>query len=147
MDIRAARTAAGLTQTELARRARVPQPNLSAYESGRRTPTDAVLARIVAALAVRPSVRLHNNRDRVRALVAAHRGAHPHVFGSVARDDDTPDSDLDLLVTFDASASLFDEVGLRLDLEELLGIPVDVTSPDALTSAVREKILGEAVPI
>ncbi len=147
MDLRAERLAAGLSQSQLARAARVPQPNLSAYENGRRTPSPEVLMRIRLALASRPSARVDQHRDDIRALVAEHRATDPRVFGSVARGEDGPDSDLDLLVDFTDEATLLDEVGLRLALSDLLRVEVDVVAADALRGEVRERVLREAVPV
>jgi uncharacterized protein len=73
-------------------------------------------------------------RRRAEILrVAGHRRAHRiAVFGSVARGEAGPDSDLDLLVDFEPGTSLLDHVGLFQDLEELLGVAVDVVSRSAL---------------
>lgn len=147
VDIRARRLAAGMTQAELARAARVSQPNLSAYENGRRSPTPAVIARLEQALHVPIAQRIEHHRDAVRAIVAQHHALHPRVFGSVARGDATPASDLDLLVDFTADASLLDELGLRLALSDLLQVDVDVVATDTLRGALRERVLGEAVPV
>lgn len=147
MDVRAEREAAGMTQAALARAAGVPQPNLSAYEHGRRTPSPEVVERIRLALAGRPSVRLEHHRDAVRALVAAHRATTPRVVGSVARGEDRPGSDVDLLVEFTDDASLLDEVGLRLALTDLLRVPVDVIAADTLREPLRSRLLAEAVPV
>lgn len=65
------------------------------------------------------------------------------MFGSVARGEAGPDSDVDFLVEFDAGRTLFDLIGLRLDLEELLGTGVDVVTPGSLRY-VRERVLSEA---
>lgn len=147
MYIRSERVAAGLTQADLARRAGVPQPNLSAYENGRRSPTPEVLDRIRDALAVPPSRRIDAHRDEIRRTVAAHRAHSPQVFGSVARGDDAPGSDVDLLVQFDDDASLLDEVGLRLALSELLRVNVDVVGIDTLRGSVGDRIRRDAVPL
>lgn len=147
MDLRAERIAAGLSQSQLASAARVPQPNLSAYENGRRIPSPEVLMRIMRALASRPSARVDQHRDDIRALVADHRATDPRIFGSVARGEDGPDSDLDLLVDFTDEATLLDEVGLRLALSDLLRVEVDVIAADALRGEVRERVLREAVPV
>lgn len=147
MEIRAERVAAGMRQSELARAAHVPQPNLSAYENGRRSPSPEVLERITRALAGRPSVRVEQHRDDIRALVAEHRAAFPRVFGSVARGEDEPGSDLDLLVDFTDEATLLDEVGLRLALSDLLRVEVDVVAADALRGEFRERVLREAVAV
>lgn len=147
MDIRAARTAAGMTQSQLARSARVPQPNLSAYENGRRTPSREVLDRIASALRCRPSARVTQHREAILDTVARHHASTPRVFGSIARGEDTVDSDVDILVDFSEDASFLDEVGLRLDLTDLLGVEVDVVAADTLRGRFRDRILGEAVPL
>ncbi len=103
--------------------------------------------RIRRALAGRPSARVDQHRDDIRALVADHRATDPRVFGSVARGEDGPDSDLDLLVDFTDEATLLDEVGLRLALSDLLRVEVDVVAADALRGGVRERVLREAVPV
>jgi predicted nucleotidyltransferase len=147
MDIRGERHAAGLSQSQLARAAAIPQPNLSAYENGRRVPSPEVHERIKRALAVRPSQRVEKNRDSIRALVAEHHATAPRLFGSVARGDDEPGSDVDLLVQFTDEASLLDEVGLRLALGDLLRVEVDVVAEDSLKGRVRERVLREAVEV
>lgn len=147
VDIRAERRAAGLSQSQLARAAGVPQPNLSAYENGRRVPSPEVLERLDRALAIRPSARVEQHRSLIRALVSEHHAASPRVFGSVARGDDEPGSDVDLLVDFTDEASLLDEVGLRLALSDLLQVDVDVVGADTLKGHVRERVLREAVDV
>lgn len=69
------------------------------------------------------------------------------MFGSVARGEDQPGSDLDLLVEFDDEATLLDEVGLRLALADLLQLDVDVIALDSLRGPMRERVLSEAVAI
>ena len=147
VNVRAERRAAGLSQSQLARAAGVPQPNLSAYENGRRVPTPEVYDRIRRALAGRPSTRVHQHRATIRTIVADHHARAPRVFGSVARGDDQPGSDVDFLVEFTEDASLLDEIGLRLALTDLLQVEVDVVAADALHGAMRERVLREAVPV
>lgn len=147
MDIRAEREAAGLSQAALAREAAVPQPNLSAYENGRRKPSPEVLDRIQRALRVRPSIRVERHRAAMREMVSRHRANAPRLFGSVARGEDEPGSDIDLLVDFADDASLFDEIGLRLDLSDLLGVDVDVVGSESLREPFRHRILTDAVPL
>lgn len=147
MDIRAARLTAGMSQSQLAVAANVPQPNLSAYENGRRAPSPEVLERIRQALHVRPSARLREHRDAVLAAVASYRAVDPRVFGSVARGEDQPGSDLDLVVRFTEDASMLDEVGLRIELSDLLGIPVDVVGADALRGEFGCRVQSELVPV
>ena len=69
------------------------------------------------------------------------------VFGSVARGDAGPDSDVDFLVEFEPGRSLVDLAGLRLDLAEVLHRDVDVATRNSLHPAMREQILDELVPI
>lgn len=147
VDLRAERRAAGLSQSQLARAAGVPQPNLSAYENDRRIPSPEVLERLNRVLAVRPSARVKQHRDSIRALVSEHHASSPRIFGSVARGDDEPGSDVDLLVDFTEEASLLDEVGLRLALTDLLHVSVDVVAADTLRGPVRERVLREAVDV
>ena len=147
MEIRERRQAAGMSQAQLARAARVPQPNISAYESGRRSPSPAVLERLRGALEVPLADKLTRHRDAIHELVAEYHASDPRVFGSVARGDDGLGADLDLLVDFSDKASLIDEVGVRLALHDLLQVDVDVVGADSLRGEVRDRILREAVPL
>ena len=97
--------------------------------------------------AVRPSMRVEQHRDAIRELVAQHHADSPRVLGSVARGEDEPSSDLDLLVDFTDEASLLDEIGLRLALADLLRVDVDVVAADTLRGRMRERVLREAVEV
>ncbi|MBG6058022.1 putative nucleotidyltransferase/DNA-binding XRE family transcriptional regulator [Cryobacterium sp. MP_M5] len=141
-----ARARAGLSQSQLAVRAGVPQPNLSAYETGRVQPRPETLARILAATAERPSAVLLRERDRVLELAGRRRAGNVRVFGSIARGTDTVGSDIDLLVSFAPEASILDAAGLVLDLEQLLGVHVDVMS-DRAEGAIRDRAIAEAVSL
>lgn len=80
--------------------------------------------------------------------IADRYGAHDiRIFGSVARGDATESSDLDLLVRFDPGRSLFDHGGLLVDLEELLGVTVDVVSEGGMRERFRDHVLNEAVAL
>lgn len=83
----------------------------------------------------------------MKELVSRHRASAPRLFGSVARGEDEPGSDVDLLVDFSEDASLFDEIGLRLALRDLLGVDVDVVGSDSLRGSFRRRILAEAVSL
>ncbi len=144
-QIRAAREAAGLSQAELAARAGTSQPAVSAYESGARRPAKLTVARLLAAAAPRPSIILARHRDTIIDLARRNKAHNVRVFGSIARGQDTPDSDIDLLVAFRRGASLLDQAGLVLDLEEALGRRVDVVSDRAVKPG--STILMDAVPI
>lgn len=137
---------ARLTQKELASLSGVAQPNIAAYERGARRPSSSMLQRLAAAAKPRPSGVLKSNKPTIRRLAKEHKAIDVRVFGSVSRGDDRPGSDLDLLVTFSPDASLFDQVGLAQDLEDVLGIHVDVVSAGGLRPAHAE-ILAEAKPL
>ena len=71
------------------------------------------------------------------------------IFGSAARGDVRPESDIDLLVEFlpDARVDLFDYSGLMLDLSELIGCKVDLVSKKGLKPLIRDSVLKEARPV
>lgn len=69
------------------------------------------------------------------------------VFGSLARGEATPASDIDVLVEFARPVGLFEFIRLKLYLEELIGREVDLVTPDALRPAMRAEILREAVHV
>lgn len=96
---------------------------------------------------MRPSFALSQHRDAIRNAVQRHRVSNPRVFGSVLHGTDTEDSDLDLLVDPQAGTSLFDLAGLTLELQELMGIRVDVRTPKDLSIRFRQQVLDEAQPV
>ena len=80
--------------------------------------------------------------------VARRHGAHDvRIFGSVARGAATEGSDLDLIVRFDPRRTLLDHAGLIGDLEDLLGIKVDVIDADGMRPRFRAVVEKEAVPL
>ncbi|MGH3966794.1 MAG: nucleotidyltransferase family protein, partial [Mycobacterium sp.] len=83
---------------------------------------------------VRPGELLERHRDGVAQLLAHYPIARAWVFGSVARGDDRPGSDLDLLIELTPNASFTDYVGLEDDLAEFLACPVDVITTRELKS-------------
>ena len=85
-------------------------------------------------------------RDEILSVVRRHRGRAVSVFRSVARGEERPDSDIDFLVEFEPSSSLFDLLHVQDDLEALLGLPVDVVSMGALNDRDQD-ILSEAIPL
>lgn len=68
-------------------------------------------------------------------------------FGSLARGEARPDSDIDLLVRMERGRSLFDQAALLLELRDLLGRDVDVVTEEGLRGSIRERVLREAVPL
>lgn len=135
-----------MSQSELARRTGIRQPSVSAFEAGRVQPRPETLARILEATRVRPSVLLSRHRTEVLELVRRRRASNVRVFGSIARGEDTPASDVDLLVTFEDGASVLDASGLLLDLETLLGVRVDLMS-DRAEGGIRDRAVAEAVSL
>ena len=166
-SIRTARARAGLSQVELAARAGVTQSVISTYEAGRRNPSFDMMTKLLGAagaslvieyvpdevstrtLPDTPRVRkLLGHRREILDLVHEARASNVRVFGSVARGDDGPESDYDLLIDIPDDFSLFDLSGLTVQLGELLGEHVDVVHARGLQqSHIRENALKEAIPI
>jgi len=144
--LRRRRQEAGLSQRELAARSGVPQPNIAAYERGRRVPAAATAERLDAVLRVPTLERLRQVRTPILAAAAARGLSEVRVFGSVARGTAGAVSDVDLLVHPAPEASVFDLAGFMAEVEELLGVGVDVVS-DRGTGPTMERILAEAVAL
>jgi predicted nucleotidyltransferase len=96
---------------------------------------------------MKPSVALEKNREAIRAAVGRYRTANPRVFGSVLHGEDREDSDIDILVDALPGATLLDLGGLQMDLQDLLGVRVDLLTPGELPMRIRAKVLSEAAPI
>lgn len=96
---------------------------------------------------MRPSMVLHEYRETIRRIIERGRLRNPRVFGSVARGEDRDGSDLDLLVDASPGTTLFDLGGLQVELEELLGVQVELLTPGDLPARIRERVLSEAVPL
>jgi predicted nucleotidyltransferase len=96
---------------------------------------------------MKPSDVLQINRALILEVVGRHRVANPRVFGSVLHGDDTETSDLDLLVDTLPGTTLFDLGGLQADLEDLLGLRIDLLTPGDLPKAIRYRILRDAKPL
>jgi len=90
---------------------------------------------------------LKAKRREILAIAARHGARNLRVFGSVARGEAGPESDLDLLVEMDPDKSLMDHVALMQDLEDLLQRKVDVVSERALHWYIRDRVLAEATPL
>lgn len=87
------------------------------------------------------------NRDKIKAIVARHHGRSVAVFGSVARGDERPDSDIDFLVELAPGARPFEILSIGAELEEALGVRVDVGTPESLRERLRDDVLAEAQPL
>jgi predicted nucleotidyltransferase len=90
---------------------------------------------------------LRARRDEILAIAERHKAYNVRVFGSVARGDAKPGSDVDFLVTYRQGASLFDLAGLFVELQDLLGVPVDVVDDAAIKERFQKTILAYAVPL
>ena len=87
---------------------------------------------------LKPSTVLNQNRELIRQVVLSHRSNNPRVFGSVIHGTDTDTSDLDLLVDPLPGVTLFDLGAIQIELEESLGISVDVLTPKDLPIKFRD---------
>ena len=96
---------------------------------------------------MRPSQALKAHRDAIREIALRHHVEQVRVFGSVLHGEDTDESDLDLLVEPTAETTLLDIGAIRYELSRLLGIPVDVLTPNALPEEFRERVVAEAEPV
>jgi len=88
-----------------------------------------------------------SNRDTILALAARHGAQNVRVFGSIARGEAKECSDIDLLVELRPERSLMDLGGLLMDLQQSIGVRVDVATERMLRPEVRRRVLAEAVPL
>ena len=163
-QLREARQRARLSQTDLARRAGVAQSVISAYESGKREPSLRTLERLVAATGARLTVsvepgpvvglpdsplgrRLRQRRQRVLDIAARYGVTNVRVFGSVARGEDGPDSDVDLLTDLPPGMGLFALMALEREIGEALGVRVDLGTAGSLKPGLRANALRDAIPL
>lgn len=93
---------------------------------------------------MRPSEALNMHRDAIRVIVESNNALNVRVFGSALRGDDGEGSDLDLLVDTTQETSLMDIAKIQSHLQKLLGIDVDVLTPNSLPEKLRAKVLSEA---
>jgi predicted nucleotidyltransferase len=93
---------------------------------------------------MKPSTALETQRVAIRETASRFHTSNPRVFGSVLHGSDQEGSDLDLLVDALPGTTLFDLGGLQAELEDLLGVRVDVLTPDDLPPTFRKQVLAEA---
>jgi len=96
---------------------------------------------------MKPSDALRYREETIRELVVRFRASNPRVFGSVLHGIDKEGSDLDLLVDPEPGTTLFDLGGLQIELEAMLGVPVDVVTPGDLPVRIRARVIEEARPL
>jgi len=164
--LKRARLQTRLSQTELARRAHVAQSVISAYESDRREPALSTLTKLVAATGhrlvvgleldetVRPGLpdtplgrRLRRHRSAVLQTAQRHGATNLRVFGSVARGEDTSESDIDLMVDLAPGTGLVALGALQRDLSAVLHVPVDVVPADSLRPRVKSEADAQSIPL
>jgi predicted nucleotidyltransferase len=96
----------------------------------------------------RPSQLSANNPERVRRLAVAHGAQRVLVFGSVARGEDDAESDLDLIVEIPPDRlRLLDLIELGHEISDVLGVEVDIGTPEMLKRSIRNQVLAEARPL
>lgn len=88
-----------------------------------------------------------SKRKNILSLARQHGAASIRIFGSVARGEERPNSDVDFLVRMEKGRSLLDMGGLLMDLQNLLGCKVDVVSENGLRHRIKDHVLQEAMPI
>lgn len=162
--IREARTRAGLSQIQLGERAGVTQSVISTYESGRRVPGFDMMTKLIGAAGAeiiieyaptKPRVlpdtprsrKLLEHRDEILEAARSRGASNVRVFGSVARGDDGPDSDFDLMVDIPDSFSLFDLGGLTNAMGDIMGEAVDVVPARSLKPRISESAHEDAVQL
>lgn len=96
---------------------------------------------------MKPSLALQGKQAAIREAAGRYRTSNPRVFGSVLHGSDMDGSDLDILVDALPGATLFDLGGLTEELTELLGVRVDVRTPQELPEKFRDKVVAEARPV
>lgn len=151
---------AGMTQVELAARARISQSVVSAYESGRREPGFETVNHLLASagftvdLVLTPSVdrsplrvAVDKNRSRLTRELKKLGASRVRLFGSVARGEDGPQSDIDLLVDIDTDVGLFALGRMRTEAERILHAVVDIVPANSLKPDVAEQALAEAITL
>ena len=96
---------------------------------------------------MKPSTIFEIKRDVIRAVVARHNASNARVFGSGVHGNDNEASDLDILIDPTPKTSLMDVAKIQVELEALLGVKVDVLTPNALPEKFRHVVLAEALPV
>lgn len=98
-------------------------------------------------MSLEPGMDLQGKRQEILRVAARHGARNIRVFGSAARGEDRPGSDLDLLVEMESGRSLLDLVALGQELEDLLQRKVDVLTDTSVHPAIRPHILADARPL
>jgi predicted nucleotidyltransferase len=113
----------------------------------RNTITDAIINVIIGGFKMNLENLIHSSRDEILSIASRHGARKIFIFGSVARGEAGPDSDIDFLVEMEPGSSLFDLGGLLFDLQQTLGVDVDVVTVEGLRPRIREKVLADAIEL
>ena len=90
---------------------------------------------------------LRHRKQEIEAIARKHGAGNVRVFGSVAREEDSPASDIDFLIDVVGNTTSWFPSRMALDLQDLLGRPVDVLTERSLHPVLRDKVLREAIPL
>lgn len=90
---------------------------------------------------------LRTRRQEIQHLASLHGAYNIRIFGSVARTEDTAESDIDFLIDMEDSRSLLDLVGFQQELQAMLNRPADVLTERGINPYLRDRILGEAIAL
>lgn len=90
---------------------------------------------------------LKANQAKILALADKYGASNVRIFGSVARGEARADSDVDFLIDLEPGRSLLDHIGLKQDLEDLLGRSVDVAETITLHDLIRDRVLKDAIAL
>jgi len=164
--LRDSRQLGGLTQAQLSTRSGITQPVISAYERGRREPGAETFLMLIEAAGLDFIIRVPTNtyrhatlpdsaqtralvkhRQAVLALATQFNASNVRIFGSVARGEAKPDSDIDILVDFERGATLFDLSGLTEKLRQLLHFKIDLAPHRSLKPALINQVNKENIPL
>ena len=164
--LRDARQLGGLTQAQLSTRSGVTQSVISAYERGRREPGAETFLMLIEAAGLDFIIRvpitnyqhptlpdsaqtraLVKHRQQILDLVAQYHASNVRIFGSVARGEARPDSDIDILVDFVPNTGLFSIVALQESLSKLLHFPIDLGDPKSLKPHVQPSVAKDQLSL
>lgn len=90
---------------------------------------------------------IQDRRNEILAISKKYGAKSIRIFGSVARGEDRPDSDLDIIVEMEKGASLLDIIAIKQDIEDILGRNVDVVTEASISPYIRDKVIGEAISL
>jgi hypothetical protein len=96
---------------------------------------------------MKPSALIHQHIASVREVISRFPVRNPRLFGSAARGDDRPDSDVDILVDPLPQATLYDLADLEMELERVLGCKVQIQTPGGLAADVKERVRPDLRPM